>query len=751
MAKYKGKREAAEKKQADPDVIDHGTLIKWVDESDQGTIETRRMAEKSLAYYAGDQWTDAEKKKLASQKQSAVVVNRVKPKIDGLFGMERSNRTTAKAYPRTPQHEKASSAATEAVRFVLQDNSYNQIRSMMFDNLCLPGTGGCEVQVSEKKDGKLKIKVNWISWDRIIYDPRSRRKDFADARYLGQYIWLDYDIALEEFPDGLGVLSTMIEGSSTYDDKPTWLDTQRKRVKVVELYFIQGGDVFYTCFTRGGMLKDIKKSPFVNEEGETEWPYEYGSLNVTTEGDRYGAAWQYLDVQDEINKRRSKALHLMSVRQVMSERGAVEDVNKARAELARPDGFVEVTPGMLFEVLKTGDMAQAQFNLLAEAKAEIDAVGYSAAASGKETRNMSGVALRNREAASQTELAPLFDVLKHLDVRVYRKIWNRIKQYWKDEIWIRVTDDPANLRWVGLNAPITKGQQALEQAQASGMPPEQLQMLQQQIAQDPMASEVVDTSNDVAELDVDIVMDDAPDSVTMQQEEFTALAEMVKSGIPIPPQAIIKASSLKDKEQILKDMQQSQVNPEAVQKMQEEMQKLKEENQLLKSDQQVEAAKLQQKAQADQVKMAAESAKQAEEMKLERERVEAEIQLMREKAAAEMALERAKLQAELALEKVKIEGQAQVEGEKIKLEQKKQSDDATFKRSEQAKKDEAPMLESVLPNMTKFMEKHSAAFEKSMKEVTGMVEKATAAKPKGKRKFKAIYENGRLAGVESDG
>src|SRR6185436_3637120 len=397
--------------------------------------------------------------------------------------------------------------------------------SAAWENLLIEGTGGIEV-IAEDKGDKVKITLNHLMWDRLIYDAHSRRKDFGDARYLGQVIWLDYDIALARFPGGKDMLEAMFESrSGTYDDKPRWLDTKRRRVKVVELYYLKGGDWWYACFTRGGYLNQPKKSPYVTETGETEHPYEFASLFVDREGCRYGAMLQLLDVQDEINKRRSKALHLMSVRQVRWERGAVEDINKTRAELAKPDGVVEITPGMIFEVLKTGDMAQAQFNLLEEAKMEIDAVGFSAAASGKETRNMSGVALRNREAASQTELAPMFDVLKNLDVRVYRKVWNRIRQYWKDEMWIRVTDDPSKLRWVGLNAPITKGQQALEQAQEQGMPPEQLQALQQQIAMDPMAKEIVDTSNDVAELDVDIVIDDAPDSVTMQQEEFTALAE----------------------------------------------------------------------------------------------------------------------------------------------------------------------------------------------------------------------------------
>jgi hypothetical protein len=621
--------------------IDHDTLVEWVNEADDATVDSRQNAEKCRDYYDSKQISTSEATALKKRKQAPVVINRVKPKIDGLAGMERTNRTTAKAYPRTPKHDKDATGATEAIRFVLQDNFYPQLRSASWENLTVEGTGGVEIIV--KPYGKdFKICIHNIMWDRIIYDPHSRRRDFSDARYLGQVVWMDYDQALDAYPDGEEVLETMQSGSETYEDKPKWLDTNRKRVKIVELYYLDGKDWYYACFTRGGFLKPKKISPYKNEEGETEHPYEFASLFVDREGQRYGATLQYLDVQDEINKRRSKALHLMSVRQVMLERGAVEDVNKARAELARPDGVVEVTPGMVFEVLKTGDMAAAQFNLLQEAKNEIDAVGYNAAASGKEQKSMSGIALENRRMAGQTEIAPMFDVLKHLDVRTYRKVWNRIKQYWREEKWLRVTDDPSNMRFVPLNY------------------------------KDPVTGRM---QNDIAALDVDIIIDDAPDSVTMQQEEFVALSEMVKSGIPIPPTAIIEASNLKNKDRILQEMRQGQINPEAVKKMQEELQQLSQENQQLKADQQTEQAKIAMKAQADQQALAAKREQamlelqikreiQAAELQLEREKAQAEIQLAREKADAQINLERQKASAQCEIEQMKIAASADGEVDK---------------------------------------------------------------------------------------
>jgi len=585
--------------------IDHGRLITWINETEDNTLHSRSMSEKSRDYYDSIQWTPEEVSKLKKQKQSATVINRIKPKMDGLMGMERVNKTTAKAFPRTPKHQGAATAASEAIRFVLQDNMYADCRSSSWDNLIIEGTCGAEILVKKSgvKGDDFKIVIRNLMWDRLVYDSFSRRKDFSDARFLGQVVWMDYDEALAMYPGTEDILENTIGGNSdTWDDKPRWADGTRRRVKIVELYYRQDGEVHYACFTRGGFLKAPKVSPYVNEEGETEWPYEFASVFVTRECERYGAVLQLLDIQDEINKRRSKALHLMSVRQVRWERGAVEDINKARQELAKPDGVIETTPGMEFEILKTGDMATAQFNLLTEAKQEIDAVSYSAAAAGKETRSMSGVALRSREMASQTELAPMFDVLKNYDVRIYRKVWNRIKQYWKAEKWIRVTDDENNLKFVGLNKPMTAGEQLMQKAQAAvqagQMPPEQLQQLQQRIAQDPSMQQIVGTENDIAELDMDIIIDDAPDAITTQAEDFAVLGEMVKSGFQMPAEAVIEASPLASKDKILKMMreQRQQAVPPQVQqqmqKMQEDNQKLAQENQALKTGQQESAMKI---------------------------------------------------------------------------------------------------------------------------------------------------------------
>ena len=45
------------------------------------------------------------------------------------------------------------------------------------------------------------------------------------------------------------------------------------------------------------------------------------------------------------------------------EDGAVADIDKARREVARPDGLIVVNPGMKFEITDGADLAEGQFKL----------------------------------------------------------------------------------------------------------------------------------------------------------------------------------------------------------------------------------------------------------------------------------------------------------------------------------------------------------------------------------------------------
>jgi hypothetical protein len=187
------------------------------------------------------------------------------------------------------------------------------------------------------------------------------------------------------------------------------------------------------------------------------------SLYVDRENNRYGAVRVLISPQDEINKRRSKGLHLITMRQVRVSQSSGQDHEKIRAEMAKPDGIVSGERDE-FEILPTNDMAAANLNLLQEAKNEIDLLGANAALAGKNEQDQSGRAILAQQQGGMVEVARMFDRLRSLSITVYRSAWNRVRQLWRAEKWIRITDNDSNLRFVGLNQQVTVAMLAEEVA-----------------------------------------------------------------------------------------------------------------------------------------------------------------------------------------------------------------------------------------------------------------------------------------------
>jgi hypothetical protein len=569
-------------------------LVQWHESADQATVDGRALAERDRDYYDGNQWTDEEIAKLQKRKQPVVTINRIKPKVDSLRGQEQQRRMMPRAYPRTPKEEEGATAATDAIRFVMDQAKWNRHRSECFSEFIVEGACGIDVQVYQKPDGDYCIDPKQIRWDRMWYDPHSRLPDYSDAAYKGQFIWMDLEEAVAKWPGKESILDSTVatepSASQTFEDVPRtrWADPKRKRVRIAECWSKEDGKVFFTQYTKAGILNRIE-SPFVNEEGEPEDGFVFGSCFVDRDGERYGIVRGWISVQDEINKRRSKAMHLLSVRQTWGNQ-AVGDKNALRAELARPDGHVELPGGAKmgedFGVLPTNDMAAAQFDLLQEAKNEIDAVGVNAALSGTENRAMSGRALMARAEQGLAELGPVFDNFAQFQHDVYRKVWNRIRQFWTAEKWVRVTDDDRNVQFVGLNQPLTLGEQLLEEFKKSPeATPEAIAQAEQQAKMDPRMQQVVGKKNNVAELDVDIVLDEVPASATIQTETFDQLVQIAPQAGSMPPQlfeVLIEASPLRNKDKLLKKLrgeEEGQVPPQikqAMEQMQGQMQEMQQ-------------------------------------------------------------------------------------------------------------------------------------------------------------------------------
>ncbi len=552
----------------------HDKLVRWFEEAERASVEPRTLSERDADYYHGIMWTKEEIEALNKRGQPVISIPKIHDKIELLCGLERKARTDPKAFPRSPTEEDRAEAATQALRYIDDDNNYPVIRSLVFNNLLVYGTAGVEHTLEDDGKGGADIRIEHVSWERLWWDPHSRALDFSDARYRGLVIWMDRDQLEELYPDALDVIGeSFIQAAhpGTYDDRPSqvaWTDTLRQRTRVVQCHWTEKGVWWSATYSKAGILSEPQESKFKDRRGKSACGLLMQSAYINRDNWRYGAVRGWISLQDEINKRRSKALHLLSVHQVIAEQGAVEDVDRARREVAKPDGYIETTPGMKFEIVPGGELAAGQFQLLQHATSEMQLSGPNAAMSGTDSRELSGRAILAQQAGGAVQNEPLADSLRMFSRRVYEMWWMAAREYWTGGRWVRVTDQLNDTRWVGINRQVTL------QDELAAMPEQHRAAVMQRMQPpltpgDPRLAQVVRTENDITDLDVDITIDEGTNLPTMEAENFQTLVQLagMQPGL-IPGDVLIAASSLRNKNDLLERMKEHMAQQQQAQQQQ---------------------------------------------------------------------------------------------------------------------------------------------------------------------------------------
>lgn len=558
--------------------IDLATLVNYVDDEETATNSARLIAEKCRDYYDGHQLDAAKMSALKKRNQPPVVYNMIQQKVDFLLGYEAQGRTDPKAFPRTPEHEDVAHAATDAIRFICDKEDFDRRASDCIESMIIEGTGGVSVEVEERA-GQVEVVLKRLFHSRLGIDPYSMEPDASDARYIFYVSWKDLDEAKRKWPKAARKLTAGMGNAGrngAHDDKPTrWYSPTRQRVMCVDICFKHKGEWHHAIFAKDAWLEEPAPAAYVDEYGIPQCKFIVASAKVDRDGQRYGPIKNYLDMQDEVNARRSKALHLLHVRQTFSRKGALDDTNEFRRQASRPDGHLEFPGtgawGKDFGIIPNDGMGAQQFSMYQDAMQRLDSSGANAALQGNTEKALSGKAVRSLQAGGMLEIAPLFDIHRNWKRRVYRAIWHRVRQYWDEERWIRVTDDEDTLQFVGLNVEATVAEKAIAEQFGLTVP-----VVRQEFAADlermymlePSLRETV-VQNDVAQLEVDIVLEEAPDVVNVQQEQFEMLVELYRADPKGAAQAgltmdkIIQASSLRNKDKL----SQGEMSPEQQQAM----------------------------------------------------------------------------------------------------------------------------------------------------------------------------------------
>lgn len=563
----------------------------------------RKDSQLSRDFYDGYQLTPAEISVLNARGQPDIVINRVQRAIDGIMGVTESSKTDPRALMRNPPDDMeqspqtsglphpppgqpmapggappasmppqmgaspqqpappkkldAGDVATMTLRFIEDTTRFQTTTKMdVLENGLIEGCGASIVEVDSKTD----VTVTQIRWEEYFYDPKSRRYDFKDARYQGIAKWMYADDLAALYPkfkeqilDYGRNVGVNLGLDQTYEDRPEsltpWVDRKMQRIMVVDLYHSYQG-TWYRCVFYAGNILEAGPSAYQDDQGASVCPIEGWSAYINRKNERYGIVKAMRDPQRELNMRRSKAVHEINTRQIqqVDPNAPPIDSDVARKEAARPDG---VLPSG-WQVVPRSDVVANNIEMMNDAKTEMERLGAAPSVLARQGADASGRAQQVRQQAGIQELARVLNRHGEWENRIYKQMWYRARQFWKDEKWVRVTNDNQAPKYLKINEPAP------------------LDPMTGQPAVDPRTGQPVPGKNHIAEMDVDIVIDKVADTSTLEQEVFAELAQLAQVYGPqaVPFQIMLELSSIPKKREIIEKLEQAQAAQAPAQQMQ---------------------------------------------------------------------------------------------------------------------------------------------------------------------------------------
>lgn len=483
----------------------HAKLMSWFHQEMNRQAHNRYQMSLDEDYYDSMQWLPEEAAELRDRGQAPTVYNEVKPMVDWLIGVERRTRVdfnVVSLHDDTKEAEEDAKTKSKLLKYVAEVNRTPFERSNAADDCFKAGLGWIEVGINPDPEDE-PVYTRSESWRNMLYDSLGPRKDLQDSRYLFRFRMVDLDIAIAYFPDkeaqlrascvnsdadhylewwnGKAIEETSevfspMPGKFAMYDSDAWSNNNRERVMLIEAWHkeptkeTRGGTTSLdrirmkmrcTIMTEKHIILDVEspykhnRFPFV-----PVWAYRRKKDNAP-----YGPIRPVRGPQDALNKRMSKALHVLSTNQVMAEEGAFSPTSmtaqEVRDELRAADGFAVLAKGGLDKIKQNreNDVAQGHLQL-----AQIDqsiirnASGISSENLGRDSNVTAGIALKQKAEQGSQLTAELFDnqlFSRQLEGELTLSL---IEQYYNEPKVISIAGERHKREYVRINQPGPNGE-----------------------------------------------------------------------------------------------------------------------------------------------------------------------------------------------------------------------------------------------------------------------------------------------------
>lgn len=426
-------------------------------------------------FYDSIQYDETDLAVLKDRNQAPLTFNVIKNVVNWILGTELKSRIDYRVLPRSKKWSAEAKVKTKTLKYV-QDVSYGEfIRSQTFADCIRAGLGWMEVAVRANRDEPIFMRSeSWrnVWFDHCGRDPLCSdwryifRERWVDLD-IAQSMFPAWKQELQTEAEKVNTLYPFIPNEIALpDDASEWdvelemsvltggVGESRERVKFVEGWYRMpeaikklemrdpdtpfgalDGTIYrkdnpdHEYLVKGRYFSTVDAVEMVVRQaiwtGKTYLqdvltPYNHNRFPFIPmfcyrrkrDGMPYGVVRDLRDPQSDLNKRRSRALAILSVNQMLYEKGAFDDVQKAHEEFQRVDGMVEVQDGKLGAVQIRKDIAMAKGHVELAKDDELfiyKSAGVTQENVGEVKKDLSGKAIGKLQEQGQTGAGIFFD------------------------------------------------------------------------------------------------------------------------------------------------------------------------------------------------------------------------------------------------------------------------------------------------------------------------------------------------------
>ncbi|HWL29587.1 MAG TPA: hypothetical protein VNQ97_11840 [Burkholderiaceae bacterium] len=510
-------------------------------------------------FYDNIQWDYQDAQTLKDRGQVPLVYNVIATSVNWVLGSEKRGRTDFKVLPRRKEDGKPAERKTALMKYLSDVNRTPFHRSRAFEDEVKVGIGWLEDGVQDDVDGE-PVYSRYESWRNILWDSAATEMDLSDARYIFRAKWVDLDIAQAMFPERKAILNECAVQSDNrllmddeHGDEP--MDSmevereysgsatisanayQRERVRLIEGWIrrpvmvkrMRGGDFSGDIWDgenevhreqlQSGRAEVVQKVMMrvhvcvMCTKGMlwfSESPYRHNRFPFTPlwgyrrgrDGLPYGMIRGLRDIQQDINKRASKALAILSSNKVIMDKGAVDNIDEFIDEVSKPNAVIEKNPGKALEINAERDLAAAHVELMARSIQMIQQQsGVTDESMGRTTNATSGVAIARRQEQGSMATAKFFDNLRFAAQLQGELELSLIEQYFSQQKAFRITNMRGTPEYIVIN---------------DGLP-----------------------ENDIVRTKADFIISEADWRASVRQAQVDELLDLITKLAPVAPQAVL--------------------------------------------------------------------------------------------------------------------------------------------------------------------------------------------------------------------